>query len=375
MTTPLLTTKLYVPPVRPALVPRPRLIERLNEGLHLGRKLTLISAPAGFGKTTLVSEWVHRRGEVTSPLPAPIAVAWLSLDKGDNDPIRFLSYLVAALETVAANIGEGVLDMLHASAPQPPPSEAVLTSLINEVAAIPDRVILILDDYHTIESSPVDDALSFLLEHLPPWMHVAIATREDPHLPLARLRGRGQMTELRATDLRFSSSEAAAFLNQLMGLDLSGEDITALETRTEGWVAGLQLAAISMQGHKDTTGLIKAFSDSHRFVLDYLVEEVLEMQPESVQSFLPQTALLDRLTGSLCDVLTGREDGQQTLEMLERANLFIVPLDAERRWYRYHHLFADLLRPRLRQTQPGQVSTLHGRASVWYEQNGFIDKE
>jgi LuxR family maltose regulon positive regulatory protein len=220
-----------------------------------------------------------------------------------------------------------------------------------------------------IEAQPIYDALTFLLEHLPPQMHLVIATRDDPHLSLARLRARGQLTELRATDLRFSSSEAAEFLNQVMGLDLSAEDIAALETRTEGWIAGLHLAAISMQGHKDASSLIRSFTGSHRFVLDYLIEEVLEQQSESIQSFLLQTSILDRYTGSLCDSLTGQDNGQQTLEYLERANLFIVPLDNKRHWYRYHHLFADLLRQRMHQTQLEQIPALHLRASEWYEQN------
>jgi LuxR family maltose regulon positive regulatory protein len=368
---PILQTKLCIPPIRPELVSRPRLIERLSAGPH--RKLTLVSAPAGFGKTTLVSEWVDDL-QVAAANESQIVhgTAWLSLDESDNDPTRFLAYSIAALQTIEANIGKGALSALQS--PQPPPTEAVLTSLINEIAAIPDRMILVLDDYHLIDAQPIHDALTFLLEHLPPHMHLIIATRDDPHLPLARLRARGQLTELRATDLRFTFSEAAEFLNQVMGLDLSAEDISALETRTEGWIAGLQLAAISMQGHKDTSGFIKSFTGSHRFVLDYLVEEVLEQQSESVQTFLRQTAVLDRLTDSLCDALTGQGNGQATLEMLERANLFIVPLDEERRWYRYHHLFADLLRQRQRQTQREQVPTLHHRASEWYEQNGFADE-
>jgi LuxR family maltose regulon positive regulatory protein len=386
---PLLHTKLYIPPPRPDLVSRPRLIERLNEGLH--RTLTLISAPAGFGKTTLVSSWIdHLAGaqrsragpelveggaeeKHISPHPhTPAQVAWLSLDEADNDPVRFLAYFIAALQTIEANIGKGTLSVLQS--PQPPPTEAVLTSLINEIAALPDRLVLVLDDYHLIESQPIHDALTFLLEHLPPHVHLVIATREDPHLPLARLRAGGQLTELRATDLRFTTSEAAAFLNQVMSLDLSTEDITALERRTEGWIAGLQLAALSMQGHRDATRFIKSFTGSHHFVLDYLLEEVLEQQSESVQTFLLQTAILNRLTGPLCDALTGQDNGQTTLEMLEHTNLFIIPLDNERHWYRYHHLFADLLRQRLRQKQPERVSTLHHRASEWYEQNGFADE-
>ncbi|MDY7077952.1 MAG: LuxR C-terminal-related transcriptional regulator, partial [Chloroflexota bacterium] len=353
----------------------------------------------GFGKTTLLSEWASGRvSESASGRPA----AWLSLDENDNDPTRFLVYLVAALQTLAlpapspvegsqvegteANIGKGALSALQS--PQPPPTEWVLTSLINEITAIPQGdhegrpYIIVLDDYHLIETQAIHNALTFLLDHLPPQVHLVIASRDDPPLPLARLRARGQLTELRATDLRFTSSEAAEFLNQVMGLALSAEDIAALERRTEGWITGLQLAAISMRGRKDVTGFIQSFTGSHHFVLDYLVEEVLEQQSQSVQAFLLQTAILDRLTGSLCDALTGQDNGsteltasgQATLETLERANLFVVPLDEERRWYRYHHLFADLLRQRLRQTQPEQIPTLHHRASEWYEQNGFVDQ-
>jgi LuxR family maltose regulon positive regulatory protein len=369
----LLQTKLFIPPLRQNLVARLRLIERLNQGLRLGHKLTLISAPAGFGKTTLVSEWVGGlRLDAANENQTINRIAWLSLDGGDNDLARFLAYFIAALNQVEGKettIGKGALGMLQS--PQPPPAEAVLTSLINEIAAVPDRIILALDDYHLIDSSPVDDALTYLLDHLPPQMHLVIATRDDPQLPLARLRARGQLTELRAADLRFSPSEAAEFLNQVMGLNLSAEDIAALETRTEGWIAGLQLAAISMQGREDAASLIKSFSGSHRFVLDYLIEEVLEQQSESVQNFLLKTAILDRLTGSLCDAFIGQDNGQATLETLEQANLFIVPLDNERRWYRYHHLFADLLRQRLRQTHLEQIPTLHSQASEWYERNGL----
>ena len=264
--------------------------------------------------------------------------------------------------------------------PQPPPTESILTALLNEITTIPDNFVLVLDDYHVIDAKPVDHALTFLLEHLPPQMHLVIATREDPHLPLARLRARGQLTELRAADLRFTPAEAAEFLNQVMGLNLSAEDIAALETRTEGWIAGLQLAALSMQGHQDAASFIKSFTGSHHFVLDYLVEEVLQQQPESVQTFLLRTSILDRLCGPLCDavLLDPSASGQETLEYLEHANLFIVPLDNERRWYRYHHLFADLLRQRLHQSaasSPGDegsgVAELHIRASQWYEDNGL----
>ena len=259
--------------------------------------------------------------------------------------------------------------------PQPPPIESILTALLNEITTIPDNFILVLDDYHVIDSKPVDNALTFLLEHLPPQMHLVIATREDPPLPLARLRVRGQLTELRAADLRFTPAEAAEFLNQVMGLNLSAEDIAALEARTEGWIAGLQLAALSMQGHQDATSFIKSFTGSHHFVLDYLVEEVLQQQSESIQTFLLRTSILDRLCGPLCDAVLGSPSasGQETLEYLERANLFIVPLDNERRWYRYHHLFADVLRMHLMAEQPDQVSALHRRASEWYEHNGSAD--
>jgi LuxR family transcriptional regulator, maltose regulon positive regulatory protein len=362
MSAPILATKLYIPPPRAKIVLRPRLIERLNEGLSLGCKLTLISASAGFGKTTLVSEWVAGRER---------PVAWLSLDEGDNDPARFLAYIVAALQTIKANIGEGVLDALQT--PQPPATEAILTNLLNEITTIPDHFILVLDDYHVIDSKPVDEALTFLLGHVPPQMHLVIATREDPQLPLSRLRARGQMTELRLTDLRFTPSEAAEFLNQVMGLKLSAEDIAALETRTEGWIAGLQLAALSMQGHRDTASFIQAFTGSHHFVLDYLLEEVLQQQSESVQAFLLRTSILNRLCGPLCDAILRdtADSGQETLEYLERANLFIVPLDNERRWYRYHHLFGDILGQRLGQRlSPAEIAEYHLRASLWYEKNG-----
>ena len=359
MSEPLLLTKHYVPLPRPKIVPRPRLIERLNEGMHC--KLILISAPAGFGKTTLVSEWL-------AGCQRP--VAWLSLDEGDNDPTRFLIYLVSALRTIMANIGEGVLGVLQS--PQPPSTESILTALLNEITTIPDHFILVLDDYHVIDSKPVDNVLTFLLEHLTPQMHLVIASREDPHLPLARLRARGQLTELRAADLRFTPTEAAEFLNQMMGLNLSEKEIAALEARTEGWIAGLQLAALSMKGHQDTTSFIQSFTGSHHFVLDYLIEEVLQQQPEDVQTFLLRTSILDRLCGPLCDAVlcSPSVSGQETLEYLESANLFIVPLDNERCWYRYHHLFADLLRQRL--GKPKEFAEFHLRASQWHEENGDL---
>jgi LuxR family maltose regulon positive regulatory protein len=362
MSIPVLATKLYIPPPRSRLVLRPRLVERLSEGVH--GKLTLISAPAGFGKTTLVCEWIGGCGK---------QVAWLSLDEGDNDPTRFLTYLAAAMQMIIPSVGERALGVLQS--PQPPSAEAVLTVLLNEIATLSDDFVLILDDYHVIDAQPVDHALAFLIEHLPPQLHLVIVTREDPQIPLARLRARGHLAELRVTDLRFTPSEAAEFLSQVMDLNLSAEDIAALETRTEGWIAGLQLAAISMQGHPDASRFIKSFTGSHYFVMDYLVEEVLHRQPESVQTFLLHTSILDRLCGSLCDAVlcAPAGTGQETLEYLDHSNLFIIPLDNERRWYRYHHLFSDLLRQRMRTASTGDggrgADEYHKRASGWYETN------
>jgi LuxR family maltose regulon positive regulatory protein len=347
----------------------------LNAGLH--RKLTLVSAPAGFGKTTLLSEWVAACGSCAR-------VAWLSLDEGDNDPARFLAYLVAALQTIEGNVGKGVLAALQS--PGPVNVEPVLTTLLNEIAGLPDNLLLVLDDYHVIESQPVDNALIFLLDHLPPQMHLGLASRSDPSLPLSRLRAGGQMTEIRADDLRFTLDEVATFLDKVMGLDLSAENVAALGTRTEGWIAGLQLAALSMQGLKqssDVTDFVNSFTGSDRYIQDYLADEVLQRRPKGTRDFLLQTSILNRLSGPLCDAVTGQKNGQAILEALEAANLFIVPLDNERRWYRYHPLFADLLRQRLHQSPPplsspplggkegGGVAELHRRASVWYEDNGL----
>ncbi|NOU98099.1 LuxR family transcriptional regulator [Paenibacillus sp. LMG 31456] len=374
MSKPIVFTKLYIPSPRSKAVLRPRLIERLNEGIQ--RKLTLISASAGCGKTTLVSEWIAGCSQ-----PA----AWLSLEEGDNDLVSFLTYLIAAVQTIATNIGEGVFGLLQS--PQLPPVESILTILLNEIAALPSNFVLVLDDYHVIDAIPIDNAIAFFLEHMPPQMHLVIATREDPRLPLAQLRVSNQLTEVRATDLRFTSTEAAEFLGQVMGLQLSSDNIALLESRTEGWIAGLQLAALSMQGHEDPASFIKSFSGSHHFVLDYLVEEVLKQRSVSIQTFLLCTSILDRLCGPLCDAVLRKgvgeniaptASGQETLEYLEHANLFIVPLDNERRWYRYHHLFADLLRKRLRQSITSNigddvrgVAELHIRASIWYEDNGL----
>jgi LuxR family maltose regulon positive regulatory protein len=357
-----LATKLYIPPPRPGAVPRPRLIHRLDEGLSGGRKLILVAAPAGFGKTTLVSEWV-----AGCERPA----AWLSLDEGDNDPARFLTYLVAALQTISKDIGQGVLGAIQTSQPLTIINEALLATLLNEIAAIPDNFILVLDDYQLIDSEPIDQALTFLLDHLPPQARLVITTREDPSLPLPRYRVRGNLTELRAADLRFTSEEAGAFLTQMMNLNLSAENIAALEARTEGWIAGLQMAALSMQGRTDPDHFIQAFTGSHRFVLDYLVEEVLLHQPGPIRSFLLQTAILDQFCAPLCDAITEREDSKEMLDVLERNNIFLIPLDDTRQWYRYHRLFAEVLQTHLIEAQPDRVAALHIRASAWYERNGL----
>jgi LuxR family maltose regulon positive regulatory protein len=359
MAIPILTTKLHIPPARPDWVPRPRLIEQVNEGLQY--KLTLVSAPAGFGKTTLLSDWSRQ-----SPFP----VAWLSLDAGDNDPARFWTYVIAAVQTVHSDTGMAALAAMQA--PQPPPMESLLTGLINEIAGVLAPFVLVLDDLHLISGEPVHDGLTFLLDNLPSQLHLVVSSRADPPWPLARLRARREMVELRSRDLRFTSQEAVTFLKQVMKLNLSPEDVAALKERTEGWIVGLQMAALSMRGRDDLSGFVRAFSGSQRFVLDYLVEEVLERQPGDVQEFLLQTSILERMSAPLCDAVTGRDDSQTTLAQLEEANLFLVPLDDERRWYRYHHLFADLLRSRLQRAQPDQVPALHRRASEWYESQGQI---
>jgi len=362
MSAQILTTKLFIPPARANLIARLRLTKQLNEGLR--RKLTLISAPAGFGKTTLLSEWLSGRGQ-----PA----AWFSLDEGDNDPARFWSHFMTALQTVVPDIRGEALTALES--PQLPPIESILTSLLNEIATLPDDILLVLDDYHTVDSKQIDDALTFLIERLPPRMHLVIATREDPNLPLARLRARDQLTELRVKDLRFTEPEAAEFLNQTMGLHLATEDITALENRTEGWIAGLQLAALSIQGLEDTASFIQSFTGSHHFVLDYLIEEVLQKQPESIQTFLLKTSILERICSQLCDAILQNPsvNQQEMLEYLENANLFVISLDHERKWYRYHHLFRDLLRQRLSlKTTSEEIARFHIRASEWLEANGEI---
>lgn len=365
MTTPLLTTKLYIPPTCRDIISRPRLIEQLNKSIS--RKLTLISAPAGFGKSTILSAWVEQVRMGTR-------VAWLSLDDGDNELIRFLTYFIAALQTAVNEIGQGALVALQS--PEMVNIEAALTVLINEIAEIPEDIVLILDDYHVIESLPIDQAMIFFLERLPPQFHLVIASRIDPSLPLSRLRARAEMTEIRADDLRFTLDEAAVFLNQAVSYDLSDHNTAALGERTEGWIAGLQLSALSIQslkGCSEITDFVNRFTGSDRYIHDYLVDEVLEHQPKDVKDFLLQTSILDRMVALLCDSVMEINNSQIILESLETANLFIVPLDNQRRWYRYHHLFADLLMHHLRITYPDRVSELHQRASKWYQNAGHFN--
>ena len=357
---PLLQTKLYIPGLRRGQVGRPRLLERLSQVAE--SKLTLVSAPAGFGKTTLLAEWLGR------PASDGGSTAWLSLDSSDSQATTFWSYVIAALQTVAPSVGGNSLSLLRQ--PQPPPIESVLAPLVNELSVTSQPIILVLDDYHVIDSQDIHQGMAFLLEHLPPQVHVVIATRADPPLPLARLRGRAELAEIRAADLRFTPDEAVAYLNDMMDLSLTPGDVAALEVRTEGWIAALQLAGLSIQGRDDVAGFIAGFAGDDRYIVDYLVEEVLQRQPDQVRSFLLQTSVLRRLSGPLADAVTGQDGGKAMLERLDRANLFLVPLDDQRRWYRYHHLFADVLQARLQDEQPDHTSELHRRASDWYERNG-----
>jgi len=352
----LLATKLHLPRPQPGLVARPRLVDRLEEGLARG--LVLVGAPAGSGKTTLLADWAAA---------AEGPVAWLSLDAGDNDPARFWRHAVAALDRVRAGLADRVVPLL--GPPAPPTFQGLVTALVNELAARSGPLTLVVDDYQLIDAAPVHASFGFLLEHRPPGLRLVLASRADPPLPLARLRARGQLAEL-----RFTSGEAAALLRETVGPKLPEAAVAALADRTEGWAAGLQLAALSLRGHRDPAGFVAGFSGSHRYVLDYLAEEVLDGQPPELRAFLLETSALERLCGGLCDAVTGRADGQAMLERVERAGLFLVPLDDVRGWWRYHHLFADLLRARLRQEQPGRVAPLHARAAAWCERHGLADQ-
>ena len=355
----LLQTKLFRPRWREGMVSRPRLVKRIKRGI--GGKLTLISAPAGSGKTTLLAEWLK-----DEPANTP---GWVSLEPKDNDPSIFWAYCVAALQNMRPDVGEHAIAMLYS--PQPPSIESILTNLINEISVFDQEIVLVLDDYHVIESEVIHHGLAFLLDHLPAHMHIVVASRKDPILPLSRLRVRGQLSSISAADLSFTAEEITIFLNQFMDLALTTDDINRLQARTEGWIAGLQLAALSIQGRHDISGFIEAFSGDDRYVADYLMDEVLRRQPEPIRNFLLQTAVLDRLSGSLCDAITGRTDGKSLLESLERANMFVIALDDKRQWYRYHHLFGDMLRSHLMIERKDAVSDLHRRASTWYEKNNF----
>jgi LuxR family maltose regulon positive regulatory protein len=363
---PLLRTKFFIPTVRLRQVARPAIIERINDCLN--KALILVSAPAGFGKTTLLAEWA---AQTDSP------IAWLSLDSGDNDPHRFVSYLISALSGALPNLKTSTSLLLQS--PQPIPLQTILASLINDLIEQSHPLTVVLDDYQFIENQAVNEVVTYLLDNHPPQMHLVIATRSDPALPLARLRGRDQLVEIRTEDLRFTPQETSEFLNQVMRLDLTLEDIAALESRTEGWIVGLQMAAIAMQsrlslrGRQDVSDFIQSFSGSHHYILEYLGEEVLNRQSDDIQTFLLHTSILERLCGPLCDAVIGEPAiSQEVLERVDKANLFLVPLDDEHRWYRYHHLFADLLRARLQQIIGIQaVNRLHLRAAEWYEQNGM----
>jgi LuxR family maltose regulon positive regulatory protein len=354
----LLATKLHVPRPPPGFVPRPRLVQALGDGLARGR--ILVCAPAGFGKTALLADWARGGGR---------PVAWLGLDAGDSDPARFWRYVVAAVDRARPGLAGRVGPLLPGSV------AGLVTPLINELTADPgpDEVLLVLDDYHLVDSGPVHESVAFLLENLPPGLRVVVSGRADPPLPLARLRARGQLAELRAADLRFTGAEAAALLGETAGPGLPGTAVTALMARTEGWAAGLQLAGLSLRGQPDAAGFAAAFSGSHRFVLDYLADEVLDRQPGQVRAFLLETSVLERLSGELCDAVTGRAGSQAMLQDIERAGLFLVPLDEVRGWWRYHQLFADLLRARLQAEQPGRTEALHRAAAAWSEEHDLAD--
>ena len=363
----ILATKLFIPSIRPDFVSRPRLVEQLNESLN--RKLTLISAPTGFGKTSLLSEWIPK---------SPHCVTWLSLDIEDNDLPRFWTYFIMSLQGLHPDLGQNALKILHSA--MTPSISSVLSSLINDLSAFPDSFVSVLDDYHVIKSKPIDESLTFFLDHQPPNMHLVITTREDPNISLGRLRAQGQLNEFRINDLRFTATEVSELMNTVMGLKMSSEDILSLENRTEGWAAGLKLAAISMRGKSDPAEFIRTFTGSNRYIMDYLIDEVLSQQSETIKNFLLNTSILDRLCGPLCDAVmsTPAGCGQERLESLEQANLFLIPLDNERKWYRYHNLFADLLRQRLKfndqtnsDNQGFDVTGNHLRASQWLEDNGF----
>ncbi len=359
MAGPLLSSKYRLPVQRAGAVARPRLADRLDAAIR--GPLTVVSAPAGFGKTTLISNWLVRAAT------SDAHVAWLSLDQRDDEPALFWTYVVTAMRAVVPGLGEAALTLLASPAA---PTDAAIAALLNEIETLPHDLVVTLDDYHLIESPEIHEGIAFVLDHQPPQLHLVIVTRVDPPLPLAQLRARGQLVELRAKDLRFTADEVADYLNGSMDLQLSSADVAALEGRTEGWIAALQLAALSLQGRTDASTFIAGFAGEDQYIVDYLAVEVLSRQPADVRDFLLATSILERLTGPLCDAVTGRAAGKATLIALERANLFLVPLDDQRRWYRYHHLFADVLQAHLIDERTDEVAELHLRASAWFEANG-----
>ena len=353
----LLTTKLYIPQLHVNIVPRPRLYERLDEGLT--RKLTLVSAPTGFGKSTLVTGWLSESDQ---------PVAWLSLDQGDNDPVRFWTYLIAAIQTIHQEMGAEARQIV--SAPQLRSTEPVAISLINDISQLAHDLIVVLDDYHIIEAGQVHAGLSYLLEHQPPNLHIVLITRVDPSISLARLRAHSQLIEIRAEDLQFSTEEAATLFNEKMGLNLKPEQIEALNTHTESWVVGLQLAALSLKGQPSYDTFIEEFTGGHQFILDYLTEEVLVTLPDAQREFLLRTSILERFCGKLCQAVTGDPSSQQMLDEIRKSNLFLIPLDTDGRWFRYHHLFAEVLYALLERDHPDEIDALHLKAAAWFESEG-----
>jgi LuxR family maltose regulon positive regulatory protein len=360
MSAPILSTKLSIPAPRPDLIDRPQLFERLDAGLRLGHQLTLISAMAGSGKTMLMAAWLRR---IDRP------AGWLAVDSDDNDVARFISQLIAALRRIDSSIGQAAQNLLEAQ--HPPSLESLTGLLINDIAATSTAFVLVLDNFQAIRTAAIHSTIAFLLDHQPPQLHLVLLTREDPPLPLPRLRARGQMTEVRTADLRFTTAEIARFLRQTYGLALDAPLVAALDARTEGWIAGVQLAALALQEHDDLAKCIDDFSGSHRYVIDYLAEDVLRQLPDDLRAFLGQTAILGRLTAPLCDAVTGRTDSAACLQRLMQANMFIIPLDEHREWYRYHPLFAEFLCSALR---TDEHPTLHRRAAHWYRAQGFLEE-
>jgi len=362
MNTTLLTTKLRMPPLRSDIVHRAQLVSSVNSKLN--SRFVLVSAPAGYGKTTLLVEFLTEY---------KYQAAWLTLDSGDNDPVRFFTYLISSVQNVAPQIGKAAIDLFRSAQLQLSGVEPILIDLLNELSSLQDNLYIILDDYHVIENSAIHSALVFMIEHLPPTVHLVLATRISPPMPLARWRLRGQMEEINVSDLEFTHEEATALFTKVIKISLSSDDISALKSRTEGWIAGLQMAALSLRDRKDASRFIQTFSGTQRYIMDYMLEEVLSVQQENMQEFLLQTSILEHLNGPVCEYITGHKNAQNILQELEKSNMFIIPLDDRREWYRYHNLFTDLLRSHLKRTQPETMVTLHHKAAEWYERNGMVD--